>query len=175
MSLACSKLSLALFIHTLTPITKDRWLATVVEAVVGVWAAVTLFGTAFQCSVPRTWDIWNGKCFSIVSEAYLPPPKPTTFPPTPRIQIILIATRRASTVGMALFCRRLEHLDRSLARGSGGRSGFPDPNNSEASHNVCGYLPTPALVSVPVPVWHYPPPDFSKRKRELETHAPRTL
>lgn len=70
LSLACSKLSLALFIHNLTPIAKDRWLASAVEVVVGVWAVVTLFGTAFQCSVPRTWDIWNGKCFSILAWRY---------------------------------------------------------------------------------------------------------
>jgi hypothetical protein len=61
------------FIRNLTPIAKDRQMAVVVEAIIGVWAIVTIFGTAFQCSVPRTWDIWNGKCFSVVSDACLPP------------------------------------------------------------------------------------------------------
>jgi hypothetical protein len=60
---------------------------------------------------------------------------------------------------MALLRRRLEHPDRSLAYGSGDRSGFQHPNDGEASHDVCRYLPTPAFVSVPVPVLHYLPPD----------------
>jgi hypothetical protein len=64
------------FIRNLTPIEKDRRLAVVVEAIIGVWAIVTIFGTAFQCSVPRTWDIWNGKCFSVVSGACLPSSDP---------------------------------------------------------------------------------------------------
>lgn len=71
LSLACSKLSLVVFIRNLTPIAKDKRLALIVEAVIGVWTVVAIFGTAFQCSLPRAWDIWHGKCFNIVSSACL--------------------------------------------------------------------------------------------------------
>lgn len=67
LSLVFSKLSLAVFIGSLTPSSKDKWLARVAEAIVYVWAIVAIFGTAFQCSVPRTWDFWNGQCFNVVS------------------------------------------------------------------------------------------------------------
>ncbi|KAJ5599347.1 hypothetical protein VI817_000511 [Penicillium citrinum] len=62
-SLALSKLSLAVFIRSLTPASKDRVYARIVEGIICTWAVATIFGTAFQCSMPRTWDFWNGKCF----------------------------------------------------------------------------------------------------------------
>ncbi|KAJ5098932.1 hypothetical protein N7532_005933 [Penicillium argentinense] len=63
-SLTLSKLSLAVFIRSLTPTSKDRLYARIVEGMICAWALVTFFGTAFQCSAPRTWDFWNGKCFN---------------------------------------------------------------------------------------------------------------
>jgi len=58
------------FIRNLTPIAKDRRLAVFVEVIIGIWTIVTIFGTAFQCSVPRTWDIWNRECFSVLAWRY---------------------------------------------------------------------------------------------------------
>ena len=66
-SLCFSKLSLAEFIRGLTPSTGDQLFARVVEGVTVVWALVAIFGTAFECSVPRTWNAWNGKCFDMVT------------------------------------------------------------------------------------------------------------
>ncbi|KAJ6445238.1 3-hydroxybenzoate 6-hydroxylase 1 [Purpureocillium lavendulum] len=66
LSLTCSKLSLAVFIRNLTPIAKDKRVALLVEALIGIWAVIALFGSAFQCALPRTWDVWNGKCFSVI-------------------------------------------------------------------------------------------------------------
>ena len=66
LSLTFSKLSLAVFIRSLTPSAKDKWLARGVEAIVYVWAIVAIFGSAFQCSVPRAWDFWQGQCFNVV-------------------------------------------------------------------------------------------------------------
>ncbi|KAJ5379216.1 hypothetical protein N7509_012335 [Penicillium cosmopolitanum] len=62
-SLTLSKLSLAVFIRSLTPTSKDKRYALLVEGMICTWAVVTILGTAFQCSLPRTWDFWNGKCF----------------------------------------------------------------------------------------------------------------
>lgn len=61
-----SKLSLVVFIRSLTPSAKDKWLARGVEAIVYVWAVVAIFGTAFQCSLPRAWDFQNGQCINLV-------------------------------------------------------------------------------------------------------------
>lgn len=69
LSLMFSKLSLVGFIRSLTPSSKDKWLARGVEGIVYAWALTAFFGTAFQCSVPRTWDFWNGQCFNVVCAA----------------------------------------------------------------------------------------------------------
>ncbi|KAJ5831832.1 hypothetical protein N7474_000143 [Penicillium riverlandense] len=63
LSLMFSKLSMIVFIRSLTPSSKDKWLARGVEVIVYAWATVAIFGSAFQCAVPHTWDIWNGQCF----------------------------------------------------------------------------------------------------------------
>ncbi|KAJ5611132.1 hypothetical protein N7510_007851 [Penicillium lagena] len=65
LSLAFSKLSLAIFIRNLTPSLKDKKLARAVETIIYAWAVVAIFGTAFQCSLPRTWDFWKGQCFNV--------------------------------------------------------------------------------------------------------------
>jgi hypothetical protein len=68
-----SKLSLVVFIRGLTPSAKDKWLARGVETIVYVWAVVVIFGTAFQCSLPRTWDFQNGQCFNLVGGVFFCP------------------------------------------------------------------------------------------------------
>ncbi|KAJ6087398.1 hypothetical protein N7467_006312 [Penicillium canescens] len=70
LSLMFSKLSLVVFIRSLTPSPKDKWLARGVEAIVYAWAVVAIFGTAFQCSLPRTWDFQNGQCFNLLAWRY---------------------------------------------------------------------------------------------------------
>ncbi|KAJ5714106.1 uncharacterized protein N7483_011287 [Penicillium malachiteum] len=70
-SLCFSMLSLVIFIRSLTPSSKDHLFALLIEIVTGIWAVVSIFGYAFQCSVPNTWDFWNGKCFNIVSHLSL--------------------------------------------------------------------------------------------------------
>ncbi|KAJ5740749.1 hypothetical protein N7493_000621 [Penicillium malachiteum] len=65
-----SKLSLVIFIRSLTPSSKDHFFALLIGIVTGVWAVASIFGYAFQCSVPNTWDFWNGKCFNIEAWRY---------------------------------------------------------------------------------------------------------
>ncbi|KAJ5156424.1 hypothetical protein N7492_009227 [Penicillium capsulatum] len=69
-SLMFSKLSLAVFIRSLSPASKDKWLARGVEAIVYAWALAAFLGSAFQCSVPRTWDFSNGQCFNVLAWRY---------------------------------------------------------------------------------------------------------
>ena len=66
MSLLLSKLSLVLFVQSVTPSIRDKWIARAVKTILLAWATVVIFGTAFQCSVPHTWDIWSGRCFNLV-------------------------------------------------------------------------------------------------------------
>ncbi|KAJ5185791.1 hypothetical protein N7491_006338 [Penicillium cf. griseofulvum] len=70
LSLIFSKLSLVVFIRSLTPSAKDKWLARGAEGIVYTWAVVAIFGTAFECSLPRTWDFWNGQCFNLLAWRY---------------------------------------------------------------------------------------------------------
>ncbi|KAJ5951270.1 uncharacterized protein N7479_009683 [Penicillium vulpinum] len=70
LSLMFSKLSLVVFIRSLTPSAKDKWLARGVEVILYVWAVVAILGTAFQCSLPRTWDFQNGQCFNLLAWRY---------------------------------------------------------------------------------------------------------
>ncbi|EKV13918.1 initiation factor 2B related protein [Penicillium digitatum] len=70
LSLTFSKLSLVVFIRGLTPSAKNKWLALGVEIIVYAWAVVAIFGTAFQCSLPHTWDFQNGQCFNLVAWRY---------------------------------------------------------------------------------------------------------
>ncbi|KAE8148356.1 hypothetical protein BDV25DRAFT_131303 [Aspergillus avenaceus] len=62
LSLYFSKLSLSTFIRNLTPVTRDHLHATVLQILLSVWAIVALFGSAFQCQVPQTWN-YRGRCF----------------------------------------------------------------------------------------------------------------
>lgn len=66
LSVCTSKLSLAIFVRGLTPVSRDHFLARLVEITVNIWGVIAIFGTAFQCAVPRTWDFWNGNCFDLV-------------------------------------------------------------------------------------------------------------
>ncbi|KAJ5587743.1 uncharacterized protein N7459_003508 [Penicillium hispanicum] len=69
-SLCFSKFALVEFIRGLTPSSGDQLLARIVEGLTGAWTLVAVFGTAFQCSPPRTWDFWSGKCFDMTAWHY---------------------------------------------------------------------------------------------------------
>ncbi|KAJ6060989.1 hypothetical protein N7444_001685 [Penicillium canescens] len=69
-NLTLSKLSLAVFIRSLTPSARDKFVAHVVKGIIYVWAVVVFFGSAFQCEVPRTWDFWNSRCLDILAWRY---------------------------------------------------------------------------------------------------------
>ncbi|KAJ6126432.1 hypothetical protein N7523_002044 [Penicillium sp. IBT 18751x] len=67
LSLLFSKLSLVVFIRKLTPPCKKKRFARGVEGVIYVWATVAIFGSAFPCTSPRIFDIWNGQCLNLVN------------------------------------------------------------------------------------------------------------
>ncbi|KAB8201384.1 hypothetical protein BDV34DRAFT_229346 [Aspergillus parasiticus] len=50
------------YICNLTPASRDRILARVAKGLILVTAVTSLFGTAFQCRFPRTWDYLNEQC-----------------------------------------------------------------------------------------------------------------
>lgn len=52
--------------RNLTQTANDRFFGLFAAIATATWAVVSIFGTAFQCSVPNTWDFWNGKCFDLV-------------------------------------------------------------------------------------------------------------
>jgi hypothetical protein len=95
------------FIRSLTPSAKDKWLARGAEAIVYTWAVVAIFGTAFECSVPRTWDLWNGQCFNLVGGVYFVPVTPSV----PNTKI-LMRFNVIYPVSLALFHRYFQHCYR---------------------------------------------------------------
>ncbi|KAJ6127680.1 hypothetical protein N7471_008897 [Penicillium samsonianum] len=62
-SIACSKLSLLIFIRNLTPASLDRRVALTLGAFIGIWAIASIFTASFQCHLPQTWNYLNGTCF----------------------------------------------------------------------------------------------------------------
>ncbi|KAJ6066401.1 hypothetical protein N7444_000154 [Penicillium canescens] len=50
-NLTLSKLSLVVFIRSLTPSARDKFVAHVVKGIIYVWAVVVFFGSAFQCEL----------------------------------------------------------------------------------------------------------------------------
>jgi hypothetical protein len=69
-SLCLSKLSLSTFIRSLTPVHKDHFQAAVLQGLIAVLGVVGVFGTAFQCHMPRPWDYWHGQCFNLAAWNY---------------------------------------------------------------------------------------------------------
>ncbi|KAE8138542.1 hypothetical protein BDV38DRAFT_292144 [Aspergillus pseudotamarii] len=64
LSLLCSQLAMTVFICNITPASRDRILARVAQGLVLITAVTALFGTAFQCHFPRTWDYLEGRCIN---------------------------------------------------------------------------------------------------------------
>ncbi|GKZ20888.1 hypothetical protein AbraIFM66951_009210 [Aspergillus brasiliensis] len=69
-SIYFSKISLSCFIRNLTPTAKDHRVANVVQISVTVIALICLLGTAFQCSVPTTWNYYSGNCMDLIAWHY---------------------------------------------------------------------------------------------------------
>lgn len=57
---------MTIFICNLTPASRDHILARVAQGLILVTAVTALFGTAFQCRYPRTWDYLNEQCIDRV-------------------------------------------------------------------------------------------------------------
>ncbi|KAJ5249028.1 hypothetical protein N7468_000479 [Penicillium chermesinum] len=69
-SICASKISLVLFMRNLTQTANDRFFGLFLAIAIGVWAVVSIFGTAFQCSVPGTWNFWSNNCFDLAAWRY---------------------------------------------------------------------------------------------------------
>lgn len=61
MTLCLTKASLSLYFDSLTPIRLQKTINLALGGVIGLWGLSSLFVVAFQCKVPTTWDIINGK------------------------------------------------------------------------------------------------------------------
>ncbi|KFX97039.1 hypothetical protein V495_01282 [Pseudogymnoascus sp. VKM F-4514 (FW-929)] len=61
-SIVLSKMSLLLFITRLTPNVATIKVGMVILVLIGVWGVATVFGFAFQCSLPQPWNITSGVC-----------------------------------------------------------------------------------------------------------------
>lgn len=69
LSILFSKLAMTVFIRNLTPTSRDHLYAHIVQGLVVVFAVTTLFGSAFQCHAPNTWDYISGTCIDRVAWA----------------------------------------------------------------------------------------------------------
>ena len=61
-----SKLALVTFVRGLTMVILDRQLSLALEALIGAWAIVGVFGIAFACHLPHPWDYVHEQCFNTV-------------------------------------------------------------------------------------------------------------
>ncbi|KAE8153181.1 hypothetical protein BDV25DRAFT_38568 [Aspergillus avenaceus] len=64
-TMCLSKLALIQFIWSITPAASDRRTAIGLEVSTGLWAAIGVLVSAFECKPPRTWDLENGHCFNV--------------------------------------------------------------------------------------------------------------
>ncbi|KAE8390110.1 hypothetical protein BDV23DRAFT_155914 [Aspergillus alliaceus] len=64
-TMCVSKLALVHFIWSITPATSDRRVAIILEIFTVLWGVTGVFGHAFQCKPPRSWDYIDGNCFDI--------------------------------------------------------------------------------------------------------------
>ena len=66
-SVCLSKLAMITFVRGLSVAALDRRFALGLEIFVAIWAVVGVFGMAFTCHVPHTWDYLNQQCFNTVN------------------------------------------------------------------------------------------------------------
>ncbi|KAF7591468.1 hypothetical protein BBP40_001514 [Aspergillus hancockii] len=67
LSLLCSRLSMIVFIRDLTPAHRDRVLEHIAQGFMIVFAVIAIFGSAFQCQFPKTWDYLRETCIDAVT------------------------------------------------------------------------------------------------------------
>ncbi|KAB8068804.1 hypothetical protein BDV29DRAFT_183890 [Aspergillus leporis] len=58
---------MTVFIRNITLASRDRILAHIAQGCSIVFAVIALFGSAFQCHLPRTWDYLHGTCIDTVT------------------------------------------------------------------------------------------------------------
>ncbi|KFY29442.1 hypothetical protein V493_02359 [Pseudogymnoascus sp. VKM F-4281 (FW-2241)] len=61
-AIVLSKMSLLLFITRLTPNVAAIRLGRIILCLIGIWGVATVFGFAFQCSLPQPWNSTSGVC-----------------------------------------------------------------------------------------------------------------
>lgn len=61
-AIVLSKMSLLLFITRLTPNVATIRVGRIILCLIAIWGVATVFGFAFQCSLPRPWNITSGVC-----------------------------------------------------------------------------------------------------------------
>ena len=66
LSLSFSKFAVLLLIHRITPVNAHQLLISGAAVISLLWSLTGLFAAAFQCQVPRIWEILEGKCFGQV-------------------------------------------------------------------------------------------------------------
>lgn len=65
-SLSFSKFAVLLLIHRITPVNAHQLLISGAAVISLLWSLTGLFAAAFQCQVPKIWEILEGKCFGQV-------------------------------------------------------------------------------------------------------------
>ena len=67
LSLTFSKFAVLLLIHRITPVNVHQLLISGTAVIALLWSLTGLLAAAFQCQVPRTWEVLQEKCFDQVS------------------------------------------------------------------------------------------------------------
>lgn len=61
-TIVLSKISLLLFITRLTPNVATIRVGRIILCLIATWGVATVFGFAFQCSLPQPWNNTTGVC-----------------------------------------------------------------------------------------------------------------
>lgn len=69
LTLTLGKASTLLLLHRLTISPPHKLTVAITAGAILVWTFVALFGAAFQCHLPRPWNVQSGHCFDVVSRA----------------------------------------------------------------------------------------------------------
>ena len=67
MSQCFARMSVISLIWNITPVSSHRRSAQIVFAATLLWTTTALFGLAFQCHLPRPWDIANNVCIDRIA------------------------------------------------------------------------------------------------------------
>ena len=67
LSLTFSKISLLILLRLITPVRLQGQFISALGAALLLWGLTALLAAAFQCQVPRVWEILGNQCFHVVS------------------------------------------------------------------------------------------------------------